>query len=875
MKVVKPDNLSLRYSVFPDLPGVADKPGDHCLVVAVMAGFPLATGQPELLPENILWQRIQEALPEGEILDQGLPKPRAEYLVYGACCSRHPVTGKEIRVRVGNLGKRLHVTGPRFRRMRGPGRPREFTRIPVVWQHAYGGQGYPDNPLGLGHARLPGGLQPLPLVTAPGHSADVASWKDNPVGLTAIPSHWPQRRQYLGTVDARWLERSWPGLPRDYQAEHACTAPPDQRFSGFLLGGEPVAVSGMHPDKEHVRGALPRLRARLFVQRKGDAAGGPGAAFEEVACRLETFWLFPESETGVLLFRGVTRARDEECADVGALLCDLESLDHPPLPAACYQERCVAALGRGRTQRVDLDGKAGPSEASGSGMPETAAGPTKASWPGANLAGATLAGATLAGATLGMAASSTVRADQVSGPDIPEVQSLAARLETEIRQHLEAIGVSEEQAATFLTRSAAEEPPLPEPVESPREMLDQLQLTARNLESETEALFRRHGLNPEMVQEVLRTNGESGQVAEEEVLQGLNDLLEREDLPEDVRGAIRSTLAGFQEVQAALALLAARILPAPLRANPSSREESSRPATELSGPLTTEQALERHSQGMGLAGCDLSQCDFAGLDLSGADMRRAILDGVAWPNVLLAGADLRGAMAQRADLRGAILTGADLSGAVLEQACLRGIAAQGCTARRTRFMGADLRRADLDQADLQSADCTRADLGKARLTGIRGRDLRLNSAMLHFADCSGADLQGIRADTGTNAAEARFQGANLQGARLAGATFSRADFSHAVLDGADLCKADLDWASLFHATAREARFIKARLRHAGLVGLNLFQGSLRHADCTAARIENANLFGVDLYRCILDPAQLKDVELGRTLLQPGLLEQRG
>jgi len=86
MKIIKPDHLSLLYATFPRLPGFPAVDDALGLSLSLLAGFPLNHDASEaLLPENVIWQRIQEALPADEILDQGLPKPRAEFLVYGAC----------------------------------------------------------------------------------------------------------------------------------------------------------------------------------------------------------------------------------------------------------------------------------------------------------------------------------------------------------------------------------------------------------------------------------------------------------------------------------------------------------------------------------------------------------------------------------------------------------------------------------------------------------------------------------------------------------------------------------------------------------------------------------------------------------------------
>lgn len=853
MKIIKPDNLSLLYDILPAIPGTYTSQGQFSLVLAAMAGFSFAAPEPDnLLLENIIWQRISESLPPGETLDQGLPKPHGEYLIYGSCWSRNPVRGKEIHVRIGSLEKRLRIFGPRFWHAHGPTKPQPYTRIAVHWQHAFGGANFPENPLGMGHARLHRGVYPLPLVEDPRHLVAFTRQKVPPAGLTAIPGHWPQRRCYLGTVDAAWLERNWPGLPADYQPEYACTAPPDQRFSDELPSGLPFAISGMHPERETITGTVPKLRARLFVQR------GPehGDGFEEIICRPETLWLFPDSETGVILFRGVTWTRDEEGAGTTAILASFEHAEKPPLPAKHYEQQCALTLNRGQTSPAKKPDDIPPAPQPRL-HPNTMA-PTLATTAGI---------ATVTG--LGPAA---VHA-QANDPS--SMESLISALEAEVTQHLDAIGVSSEQTEMFLQDVQAalpEDMPTDDLTTHPLDDFSQgLDQAVQNMQMETNALLQQHGLTPESLEQILTRHASTGEVADNDFLDELHQLQNADDLPQEAREGLREALNGFAQSQAALALIAART--AAQRPSESPGKDLSPTLTMVDGPLTTDQALERHAKGLGLAGCDLTGCDFTGRDLSGANLRKAVLDGVSWSGAILTRADLRGAFCRRADFSKADLTGANLSGAVLETACLNQVQAQGCVARRARLQGADLRRANLSQADFQAADCSGSDLRFATMTNLLGRDMRLNNAQLEQSQWTNADLSGSRADTGTNGTQACFVDANLKLVRWSGAHLPQADFTGADLDGADLSKTCLRKAIFRCTTARNARLIKADLRKARFRGVNLFQASLRHANCTEAHIEDVNLFGADLYRCKLDKETIENANLRRTILQPGILEQ--
>lgn len=844
MKIVKPDTLSLLYGVCPRLPGAPGAEQDYSLSLAALAAFSFAEAESALLSEQELWQAVEQALPEEEILDQGLPKPRGEYLVYGACHSSVPVRGREILVRVAGVQKRLQVFGPRFWQGREHSKAEFFTRLPVTWREAYGGPGFPENPLGLGHLPLPEDIHPLPCVEDPAHFLSDPGRPVPPAGLIALPPHWPQRRRFMGTVDARWLEQAWPGYPRDYDHEHACAAPEDQRLPGFFQGGEPFAIHGMHPAKEQVRGHVPRLRGRLFVLRTPPPVGQrEQELFRELPCRLETLWLFPELELGLVLFRGLTHTHDEECADVVVVLAATETLDTAPLSVEHYHALCLAALR--------------PAEAASAPPP----------------VGEPESPPVVQAAQVAPAAAPAL--------DLAPLEAEVGRLEQEVRQFLTQHGLDYHALEQQLERESGRlERTVTAAEQDPQQLMAGLEKEVRSLEAETERFLAQHGLDRGALEQELAKRATHLPPDEAVVQQGvaeLRGLAQRPDLPPELRTQIGGILTAFAQLQALEAQLVGLAKAAPPKEEARGGEEAP-PVSEgvvpppMSAPLETAEALARHRDGRGLAHCDLRRCDFSGLDLSGADLRRAVLDEVAWPGVRLTGAQLQGASCRGADLSHAHLDRADLSEAVLQGARLAECSAREAVLCKAQLQQAVLTKAVLEQADCRDADCSGADLSGAHLKSVRGSGLRLGGARLVGAQCRNADLSGSRADAGTDAGQASFRDADLTAVCWGGMGLEQADLGGCRLDKADLAKARCRGANLERITAREAVFLKADLRQARLVGANLFRASLRWADCSGAAIRNANLYGADLYRCTLNLAGLEDVLLGRTLLDPALLE---
>src|SRR5690606_35197770 len=122
------------------------------LAVAILTYFPFQ--QPErLLPEVSLWRAAAEVLGENAILDECMPKPRAEVLVDGFAFAPggKPQPACAVRLELGSVDKRLFVVGDREWKPSGVATdPEPFVQMRVDWSHAFGGEGFAENPMGKG-----------------------------------------------------------------------------------------------------------------------------------------------------------------------------------------------------------------------------------------------------------------------------------------------------------------------------------------------------------------------------------------------------------------------------------------------------------------------------------------------------------------------------------------------------------------------------------------------------------------------------------------------------------------------------------------------------------------------------------------------------
>jgi hypothetical protein len=203
-----------------------------------------------------------------------LLKPATDVLLVGHAHAPNgrPTTWMDVGLAVGPIRKAVRVFGDRVWLhdvVWAPSAPAPFTKMPLVWERAFGGREEvdgvpyeePRNPVGAGFrsAQGPGPQPGMPLPNLEDPTDPVTSWKaGTPACFAPICAHWVPRRQWAGTYDERWVKERAPYLPTDFDPRFFQLAPPDQIAPGYLAGGEPVELHGISPWGP-VRFALPRV----------------------------------------------------------------------------------------------------------------------------------------------------------------------------------------------------------------------------------------------------------------------------------------------------------------------------------------------------------------------------------------------------------------------------------------------------------------------------------------------------------------------------------------------------------------------------------------------------------------------------------------
>jgi len=274
--------FAARYVLLPNEKGI------DTLYVMVKAAFnigavwTLCDKQHAPLSEDIYWgEPGQSSLKYPTDVHQG--KPSTDIAVQGSSYApgNNPVHTQEVSAAIGHYKKTLCVFGDRCWQQGRISPPEPFTRMPIRYENAFGGQHRvhtelkslePRNPVGKGYrgAREPAEMkgQPLPNIEDPTHLVRHMDDTPAPAGFGFIAPNWHPRAMYAGTYDDQWLRNRAPYLPLDYQARAQNSAQNDFVCSEYLSGGEAVTLTGMHPEGD-IHFVLPQINLNGSIRLNG------------------------------------------------------------------------------------------------------------------------------------------------------------------------------------------------------------------------------------------------------------------------------------------------------------------------------------------------------------------------------------------------------------------------------------------------------------------------------------------------------------------------------------------------------------------------------------------------------------------------------
>lgn len=278
---------------------------------------------------------------EGEFIDLHMAKQRAEFLVKGSCYSYESETRQSfVKVTLDNQEKQLTVWGDR-RWLKDEEQYRlsqadHFTTIPITLKNAYGGMDHELNPDGKGWVKQTETICEIkvPNVELPGQPIKQPTDTPAPALLLPYSPTCTHQLSHFGTIDNEWLRNESPYYPSDIDWLYFNLAPADQQREIFFKGDERFSCINMHPEKKIIDGQLPGLRLRCFYKRINSTD-----RLSELQVNLDTIWLLPDQEKGILIWHGIIDTQDIAANDIEFINSVNEVLAETPKDIDYYANR--------------------------------------------------------------------------------------------------------------------------------------------------------------------------------------------------------------------------------------------------------------------------------------------------------------------------------------------------------------------------------------------------------------------------------------------------------------------------------------------------------------------------------------------------------
>ncbi|MFT4512414.1 MAG: hypothetical protein ACI91B_001108 [Planctomycetota bacterium] len=835
-------------------------------------------------------------------------KLHADLVLKGTCHvpGGVPTDYCKVSFAVGDWSKSLLVVGPRVWK---PGLlkasmsdPVTFTRMPLTWQNAFGGEGHAANPCGKGIAG-----EELPTVELEDKLIRKRRDKPAPACFGAINANWQQRADKRGKeYGDDYQKNRAPFFSKDFDWTHFQAAPEDQQLPGYLRGDEKLSFTNLHPEAPQLQTQLPGQRVRCFLKYKDER-------FAEVAMQLDTLFVDMDERKLNLTWRGLAPVEHREFDDIACGLVVAEKLGDPPLSLEHYRE----ILDKYEADPLGLDDKFPP------GFLEMAKSIEKEE--AAELAGSPvpmdkrvdpfgIRAAFPAGALAAYEAGSDDPLDVKSKfPDglldlqeslqvgeVPTPAGLEGRAELAGLDESELLMlnmVPEEQRPTILEQLASAKQSVGEPgsqvapaVASGGDAPSTPEVTLFSMMGTSMAVPTAPPAMPPIPDDM---NVEDPRPMLEDLSQQLKQK-KQNYIDKGIDHPLLSLFDRGQRMITNAAAMAAGMLDgktAPNGPDLSEAKQALQQATEKLDdvPGEDEHKQEKESIDAALAaiakmetafppkptevhdderdffGQDLRGQDFSGQDLSGKSFAKANLGGTNLSGATLIGANFREANLCKADFSKADLSNARFQETALLQTRLRGARLDGAVFARCGLGAADLRDASLVGVDLSGCNCEAAQFGNADLSGSCAR-----GTVFRKADLTGASLIAAKLEEAdfswAQGMRAKFRNADLSKAALVRAEFAEADFS-----GAVMIECNLEHASLSRACLDGANLESCLAEHVDLSQATLKAATLRFAVANKALLEGADFTGADLAMASMilsraDRAVFSEAKLGLTKL---------
>lgn len=833
MKIIKPLRLSILHRPYRWLQR------NH-LGIAIMALVDMGSS-PRVRPEIELWQLAENELKTcNGVIDLAMPKPCAEFLATGYAYTHHQTdkTASAARIQIGQLDKTLTAFGDRYWVDDIPSKPQPFEQMRLDWSRAFGGEGYEENPHGIGFnpEELDNGMtvHRLPNIEMP-HSLLMSQQEiPTPASFCPLDFIWPRRFTRIGKkYDQAWLENAFPGFSNDMDWRLFNAAPEDQWWeeNNTLPEQAPWHIWNMHPEKPIQEGILPAWNARCFIRRlRTDEE-----IFEEIAMRNTTVWFFPHLEQMILIWHGSAQVNEDDARDVLQMVSALELKEKPR-----STEHYLQVL----EQRMDKEKGALYAFREKDLMAEEIIG----SWL-------------------------DTEQPENNSPLQKNFQQREKRLLEQQKEKLAEYGVDintlipAETELPFPSHPKLDE--LAEFEEKVEQYIAEKQAEAELQKKQAIALAKEQGIDIKEPTEEIESRGP-------ENLHQIRDILQQQK--QQMKFSDKE-LAQMEQAMYTQYLHSV---------------QKQRPALRLTGNLSQiirKRVQKIMQQGRDFSGMDFTGADLSGMDLRGANFTRTLLESACFNHSQLDEANFNEAMLARAEICNASLRGAKLDHACLTLAKCDQSDFSAASFTETLLQETLLNRCHFDHAlftDLllqqifltncqfpysQWKNCTFIELelpalkfNHATLSKTSFIKCKLKQAVFDHAkleSCSWVE---------TEANGIRFHAASLlTSAFVMNSELNQADFSHATLTECNLRQMPLVQAKFYATTLNNSDLSESNCQLADMQYLNTEKSLFIRTDFRGALLNNANLMNALMQKCSFNNANLQEANLFRTDMSQSII----
>jgi hypothetical protein len=318
MNLINSTRMQAGYTMFTDKSG-----RDHLVVVAKGTyGIPTRPDEePELVEAQVPLVMCDEFTGEPGFsaplyeIDFAPRKPRCDVLLNGSAFAPggKPAERVIVGLQIGSLRKSFDVVGKRTwkagKLSLGTSAIEPFVKQAISYDVAFGGvdrtsqdptkhRWYLPNHVGVGYfvnsdPKAVDG-KPMPNTEETGRPISSPSGSYKPMAFGPVARAWQPRAKWAGTFDERWLEKTAPFLPADFDDRYFQAAPEDQQMN-YPTGGEQVTLINM-TTQGRTTFTLPELDLPVvFFPKSGD--------IQEIQTVVDTIVLEPDKNQLLLVWR--------------------------------------------------------------------------------------------------------------------------------------------------------------------------------------------------------------------------------------------------------------------------------------------------------------------------------------------------------------------------------------------------------------------------------------------------------------------------------------------------------------------------------------------------------------------------------------------